>query len=45
MADEDKLYRLSELDDTSSLYEPIGHLVGILSDEVISAANDAGAGW
>jgi hypothetical protein len=42
MADEDKLHRLSELDDTSSLYEPIGHLVGILSDEVISAANEAG---
>lgn len=45
MADEDKLHRLSELDYTSPLYEPIGHLVGILSDEVINAANEAGAGW
>lgn len=42
MADEDKLNRLSQYGEVSSLYEPFGYLVGILSDEVIHASNELG---
>lgn len=40
MADEKSLDRISYFGDVSSLYEPLGHLMGILSDEVIRSSNE-----